>query len=101
MRGVRERERASVERVSVECDGCAQGRAAAVWGSDTGVMEVTVEAVGVVVPLGRGHLGEAEFVLEHLHVLEQRLGGAWWVHMDIHILHIYIHMHISSYICIW
>ena len=46
----------------------------------TGVMEVTVEAVGVVVPLGRGHLGEAEFVLEHLHVLEQRLGGAWWVH---------------------
>ena len=56
-----------------------------------GVMGITVEAVGVVVPLGRGHLGEAELVLEHLHVLEQRLVGvrgwsmvpsisAWWVH---------------------
>eukprot|EP00964_Phaeocystis_antarctica_P012681 scaffold6978_cov64-Phaeocystis_antarctica.AAC.11 len=45
-----------------------------------GVMGITVEAVGVVVPLGRRHLGEAELVLKHLHVLEQRLVWAWWVH---------------------
>ena len=45
-----------------------------------GVMGITVEAVGVVVPLGRRHLGEAELVLEHLHVLEQRLVWAGWVH---------------------
>ena len=55
---------------------------------------VTVEAVGVVVPLGRGHLGEAEFVLEHLHVLEQRLGGAWWVH-----IHILVHIAYAYGVC--
>ena len=56
-----------------------------------GVMGITVEAVGVVVPLGRGHLGEAELVLEHLHVLEQRLvgvrGGARWLHGTIGAVH--------------
>ena len=40
----------------------------------------TIEAVRVIVPLGFGHLGEAKLVLEHLHILEERLVDAWWVH---------------------